>query len=63
MQRLIYDMCSPILLLEVEVPYVLCVAYYIQRRYKSSGRLQEVKNNSKTKRQPQEVIGSNPVTD
>ena len=63
MQRLIYDMCSPILLLEVEVPYVLCVAYYIQRRCKSSGRLQEIKNNSKTKRHPQEVIGSNPVRD
>ena len=47
MQRLIYGMCSPILLLEVEVPYVLCVVYYIQRRYELSGRLQEVKSNRK----------------
>ena len=50
MQRLIYDMCSPMLLPEVEIPYILCVAYKLHTAkidYKSSGRLKEVKNSRK----------------
>ena len=33
MQLLIYDMCIHVAILKVEVPFVLCVAYYIQRRF------------------------------